>query len=289
MKSTKVPKVRLITFGGGSTDFLEAVDRLRIQCKSLPLIDEFVGYSPNDLPAKVCATFIDKEFSELRGFGYWRWKSWIVKDAVSKLNDDDVLIYLDAGAEINEGGKDRFTQYLDLVAQHGYIFFSMPYQHRHWTKVDPLLSVSEQHFFRNQISAGCFIIKISQASRDFVAEWDRRCSIDNGRLLMDEPELLLNGAIDHRHDQAVLSRLIFDSNLPTISPDETFFSPWPTGKDYPFLLLRNRTGVSRLKYSLASRPKRFSLYLVAPFIDRKFAKRRVAYYLSQITSRLKKK
>ena len=282
---TVSPKVKLITFGGGSSDFLAAVERLKTQTLAFQLIDEFKGYTPEDLPIEVRETFRPESFDELRGYGFWRWKSYLVHKELSELALGDVLIYLDAGAEVNPGGRDRFTYYLDFVARNNVLLFSMPYQHRNWTKRDPLLFNGQKYYFRNQISAGFLMFRVTKETRKFAEDWNSRSSMDNGRLLRDEPELL-DGAVEHRHDQAILSQLAFEYGFHVSSPDETFFQPWSTGRGFPFLLLRNRTGVSRLKYVLEPKPARGILYLVSPILDSRFALDRMRFYRKRLLIRL---
>ena len=36
-----------------------------------------------------------------RGYGYWLWKSYIIKKTIEKMSDDDILLYLDCGYEID--------------------------------------------------------------------------------------------------------------------------------------------------------------------------------------------
>ncbi len=281
----RAPKIRLITFGGGSPAFLSAVKRLERQADAFALIDEFRGYTPEDLPSDVRSTFLPETFEKLRGYGYWRWKSYLIARELEELRDGDVLIYLDAGAEINPAGRDRFTYYLDAVSRNEVLFFAMPYQHRNWTKRDPLLLNLQDHFFRNQISAGFIMLRATTSTRLLATEWNQRSALDRGRLLKDEPEVLF-GAVEHRHDQAVLSQLIFEHGFPTTAPDETFFQPWSSGRSFPFLLLRNRTGVSRLRYVLRPRPLRFLLYILSPIQDREFALDRVKYYWLRLQVKL---
>ena len=42
--------------------------------------------------------FIEKN---KRGYGYWLWKSYIIKKTMDMMKDGDILLYLDSGCEIN--------------------------------------------------------------------------------------------------------------------------------------------------------------------------------------------
>ena len=44
---------------------------------------------------------MSKGVKQPRGGGYWIWKSHIIKK-INEINDNDILIYLDAGCSINK-------------------------------------------------------------------------------------------------------------------------------------------------------------------------------------------
>ena len=44
-----------------------------------------------------------------RGGGYWIWKLDIIKQAFSKIKENDIIVYLDSGCTLNKSGKKRFT------------------------------------------------------------------------------------------------------------------------------------------------------------------------------------
>ena len=48
----------------------------------------------------------------MRGFGYMRWKSYVVQRKLSEISNDDILVFNDAGCTINpNGGVDLGTMY----------------------------------------------------------------------------------------------------------------------------------------------------------------------------------
>lgn len=68
-----------------------------------------------------------------RGYGYWRWKSYVVSKQFSKLDDGDVLVYADAGCNFNPNGIDRLKEYIDMAksSESGIVAFqdaNMEYQ-----------------------------------------------------------------------------------------------------------------------------------------------------------------
>jgi hypothetical protein len=243
------PIVKLITFGGGIPGIEQALDRVRRQAEAFPLIDVVEIFEPGDLGKEYFEKFgnLVKQFP--RGFGLWSWKPFLVDREIKKLRDGDILIYMDAGCELNPKGAQVFSEYLDYSSRNGFLFFSLGLQHRYWTKPNQLL-ITEEHYFRNQVSAGVFFIKVSKASKKFVVNWLSLCASDEGFLLKDpDPRQNLDFTKfhDHRHDQSVLSKVVFDAGIEAL-PDGTFVLPWSLARGNPILALRNtQTGFSWVK------------------------------------------
>jgi hypothetical protein len=235
------PIVRLISFGAGSPKISKALNRVKTQSEAFPLIDEVRVFTELDLDEEYMTTFGELLDNNPTGYGLWSWKSHLINLELTRLREGDVLIYVDAGVEINKRGAPRFSYYLDHLAQHDVLLFSLDLQQRHWTKMDSRILRLDKHYFRNQLVAGILMFRVSSKSRAFVSDWSRLCKEDHGELLKDpvagteEHHVQL---VEHRHDQSILSKVAFDHDLPTI-PDETMFRPWRRGINHPFLALRN--------------------------------------------------
>src|SRR5689334_13786412 len=63
-------------------------------------IKEVISLSPKS----ICKTdFYEKNrkiLNQNRGAGYWLWKPYIILDSILKLEEHDILVYLDSGTEI---------------------------------------------------------------------------------------------------------------------------------------------------------------------------------------------
>ena len=73
-----------------------------------------------------------------RGFGYWRWKSYITKTKLAEIAMGDVLVYLDAGCSINKQGKKRYFEYLEMLLDSGFsnLSFQTNFLEKKYTKED---------------------------------------------------------------------------------------------------------------------------------------------------------
>jgi hypothetical protein len=243
------PKIFFLTFGAGEKNMLDAADRLGDQALESGFFDEVEVLSNSDLPSNVTGLFTPNRFEEIRGFGFWAWKPFLINEKIQTLMDGDVLIYLDAGSEINKRGGARFTYYLDFVARNDVLVFPTFHQHRFWVKPHYALRIETRDYYRNQVWAGLIMLRVSEISRRIVSRWYELAFQDSGSALteeVDEGEHYQKGFREHRFDQSILSHVIFSENVPVLDRDETHHSPWVKGEEFPFLSLRNKTGVSKL-------------------------------------------
>jgi hypothetical protein len=238
-----MPKVRLITFGAGTKHISRAVQRLAGQAEKFPWIDEVRTYSEADLPDEYFSQMGDILASNPKGFGLWSWKPFLIERELDLLNPGDILLYLDAGVEINKKGASRFTYYLDHLARKDMLLFQLDHQHRNWAKRNAEIFDLGDNFFRNQVVAGILMFRVSDKSKSLVSRWKQLCTLNYGALLED-PIPLSNEVhpqlIEHRHDQSLLSKAVFEAAIETW-PDETIFRPWRRGQEFPFLALRNKS------------------------------------------------
>jgi hypothetical protein len=239
---TEKPIIKLISFGSGMPGIDLALARLKRQANACDLVDRVSTYTENDLGDDYFRLFEAILERPSKGFGFWSWKPYLISRELETLKEGDILIYLDAGVEINPKGRARFTEYLDQVAREDILVFSQPAQHRHWTKPDKILISNDRHYFRNQVVAGILMFRVCEKSKRMVDRW-LDLSAHNGGLLLTDADTLPSEwpptIRAHRHDQSVLSRVVFEEGL-MVTKDETYFEPWSKGSEAPFLALRNK-------------------------------------------------
>jgi hypothetical protein len=178
-------------------------------CKASALqnnVHEVKVYGPKDIDAKfrkANAAILDQP----RGCGYWLWKPYLIDRELKKMKDGDILIYCDAGVEI----VNNVNHVIDRMDGDIWLFGNK-WQHRHWCKGDvyvPLMSTRRYTGQEKQVQASFIIIRNSQYSKDFVAEWFKWC-IEPG-MIDDSPSKLMNAPEfqEHRHDQAIITCLAY--------------------------------------------------------------------------------
>lgn len=243
------PIVKLITFGRGK-DLQEAAERLIKQSKDFSSIDERKAYTEIDLPSDYYSLFNGLP-NIATSNGLYSWKPYLINAELENLQVNDILIYIDAGCELNKNGIRRFDDYLSHTSKYDVLLFEQQHPNRFWTKNHPKLLGYPEHFFRNHLVGGVIFLKNNEKTQQLIKAWLDLCAYQNGILLRDpeDNEPQLPGFIKHRHDQSCLSICAYLHNVATI-PDETYFSDWSCAQNYPILALRNRSGVSVLNEKL---------------------------------------
>ena len=175
-----------------------------------------IGYTNLDLD-KEFITKNNKILSSSRGAGYWLWKPYIILDMLNKINDDDYLIYMDSGACLTGDP----TNYLEMIDDKGILSFSMVQKTSKWTKGDcffEINQVNKNDFAEsNQIQGTYIFLRKCDYSVSFVKRWLFLCEKEN--LITDQPNINMRNFsdfIDHRHDQSILSLLIYNESIMNI-------------------------------------------------------------------------
>ena len=244
-------EVRLIGFGGGLSKHHEAAARITSQARQFSQIHSIKNYSEADLPDKYFELFNDFPVRFPKGYGLWSWKPFLIHQELQNLNLNDILIYVDAGCELNPQGSPKLDFYLSETSKHEVLLFELNLPNRYWSKNHPLLTGNTKHFFRNHIMGTVLFIKNTERTQKFIKHWLDLCSANDGELLRDphtnDPQI--SGFQLHRHDQSCLSIAAYEEGFKTI-PDTTYYEYWPDGKAEPILALRNISGISKLKNQL---------------------------------------
>ena len=173
-------------------------------------VDEVIDY--NDIWLKKQTVFYQKNkhiLSQKRGNGYWLWKPFIILDALKKLQPEDILIHVDAGALFINAVKPliELTENKEII-----LFYNNGHKNSTWTKRDcfHFMDCDNDKFYNeNQTLAGYIVCKKTPFVISFLEEWLEYAQNEN--ILTDLPNICelpnLKDFIDHRHDQSILSLL----------------------------------------------------------------------------------
>jgi hypothetical protein len=232
----------------GNEAYHSSLQRIKEQAKSFNMFNDLFIYKEDDL--RTIPEFWNEHHgwinSKKRGHGYWIWKSFLTKYVMEKyMEDNDILVYADAGCSLNIHGKTRLFEYIDIVnnSDYGILSFSMDHlPEKSWTKMDLFrhLNATEDVYMNSgQIIATSFVLRKCGHTKFIIDLWyETAC---NYHLLDDSASNSKNDDSfkEHRHDQSIFSliRKVYGTEILT---DETFFWNWNEG--YPFPILATRRG-----------------------------------------------
>jgi len=156
---------------------------------------------------------IDRDFFEAnksvledeRGAGFWLWKPYFILQQLNRSENGDIIIYTDAGLDfVTDINKLLKEMKGDIM------LFGNGWRHGDWCKTDVLKAMDcEEYADRQQCQASCVIVRKSEESVAFIAEWLAWCQkpgfIDDSQSVIVNPE----GWREHRHDQAILTNMAY--------------------------------------------------------------------------------
>lgn len=255
---------KIVFLSFADSKYKPTLKRIKTEALESQFFSEVKILTENDLDKEYRKKY--KQRFKLRGFGYWMWKSYVVKRTINNLNENDIIIYADAGCTINNDAKKRFDEYISYVDNNplGILAFSQEELiEKYYTKGD-LFEITNSRENKDitdtpQIWAGAFIIRKNPMSVKFVTEWEYLCR-NNFYLITDKPSVSKNfeGFITHRHDQSAFSVLLKPYKPYLITDKETYttgifekdlicFPIWATRKrQYTWLYLKKEGLKKRL-------------------------------------------
>lgn len=231
-----------ISFGGPTPNYRNIVNRICIQALKFNTFYTINGLT--DINLKNDMLFYNKHekfiTNNSKGYGYWIWKSYIVKKQLESMKENDILVYADAGCILNINGKERLNEYFDIVnkSEYGILSFELDLLEKEWTKMDVFEYLNAYEYLNTkQLVGGIFIIRKCSHTINLVNKWYDTCCKYN--LIDDSTSTLTNDDIfkDTRHDQSIWS-LIRKKYGTHIIKDETYFIDWNDGNEKPILAVR---------------------------------------------------
>jgi len=179
-----------------------------------------------------------------KGAGFWLWKPYIINKVMQKINDGDILFYVDSGAEI----VSDVQPLVDLCKkQGGILLFNGMDIMKFCIKRDCFIKMGcdNKKYWNAQYCAGGYQIFIkNKESMQFLKEDLKYVQIPE--LIDDSPSLAPNfmGFKRHNHDQAILSILAVKYGV------KPFRNPAQGGNHLKKKGLRKKRGVVKISLYL---------------------------------------
>jgi hypothetical protein len=214
-------KKYFVTFGAGAPNFIDAAARLAFQARHSGLFDTVLNCGEATLrnDAEFWSNHGDFIMQHPRGFGYWLWKPYLIQQVMNSAQDGDLILYADAGCELSQR-KFANLQRLFAVAAKTKMVLSSDTGCRTvtWTKADLIFHLNMQSnpvtLHNNMWHAGIMLWCVTPETRRFIKTWYHLMYVHNYHLITDAPSHVPNHSsfIEHRHDQAVFSLLLYKLN-----------------------------------------------------------------------------
>jgi hypothetical protein len=244
------PQPRLIFFSYGSGPWRASMENLCDSAIKYGIFDEVLRFCEEDLQ-------LDQDFwtkhqawiqANRRGGGYWLWKSYLTQKILNSLNENDILIYMDAGCYLWPGpqARNRLNEYLQIVRADpvGFYGFSTEYPNCQYTKEDTFLhfNATQEDKQKPQIMSGATIWRATEQSRKIATEWYNTMA-NNYNLIDDSPSKAPNNPDfkENRHDQSILTMLIHKYNA-VYAPTDELWDFRRNNYERPFWAARLRDG-----------------------------------------------
>lgn len=246
-------KVLLVSFADGSSDWVDALNRLKKQAEDSRLfsktvcltIEEYIALRPS----------FSQDLQQIRKLddgpiAYRAVKAWLVRDALrGDFGNFDLVLYLDAGCELNLSrfSTRRLRSKFRRAYRHGGLAEMLAERESDRTKPELLryLGLSEKERRSRQVQATWSLWRMSQSNLEIAQKWVELSAPSLG--LWQDPSLE-GGAELHRRDQSIMSILWKRAGLYTQEVEchfdmNTFFGRLRRSV-IPILTIRNRGGSS---------------------------------------------
>jgi hypothetical protein len=270
-KLTSTKPVTFLTFGDGSLTMRRAARRLGRQAREIDIFKQVLVYDLVKLKQQHptfwslhSAFMMDPRNS--RGLGYWLWKPFLIREVLKRLEPDEVVLYSDAGCEIYPSRQEKLLQFLplkeagwDVSCFYGRFEHGKNWTIGNWTKrsVVDHFGLSDRTLQQPQILAGVIAMRRTPFSLALSDTWFTKCIHDHYRLLRDDDVVDQDlGVIDHRHDQAVLSGIVYSLPASELAHLKLFGADFLESADLaPIHAARNQTGLRHVQWQ----PRRFNI------------------------------
>ena len=238
-------QLHFLTFGGPTEKYHAAAKRLGDEAVHMNVFSSVTTVTDIDL--QLDSSFWEKHgnfiLSNPRGYGYWIWKSYLIHKILKDLPNGDILLYADAGCELNPYAKSRFFELVNKTVFHKIIGTHSISTDITYTKQDTIekmgMSGKIDLLNKNQIQAGCLMMLKCNEIMDLVDTWYQW--VQHYNLIDDSPSVIPNSIqfIEHRHDQSVFNLLIKERGLYNYEME-----PADNKIENPIWYCRNRDGKS---------------------------------------------
>jgi hypothetical protein len=186
------------------------------------------------------------------------WKPWLILSQLNRLSSNGILFYLDAGSEIavNSNSLFELNRLIKMTLENGSTFFRNNYDSTIVADKEAMnilnKYITNVHNPHHSVAAGVLILRNDINTISTVRRWCYLSLINSGFIFTGSDNSKLQSTINpyerqHRHDQVVLSAILFDKKI-TLSKYPIWFNGflyfYSSTLNYPIHNNRNKTSIS---------------------------------------------
>ena len=202
-------KLKIISFGSND-EYIHLAEKTVQSVKNLYSKSEAKVFKPKDLPNEIN----DYAKSYGKGYGYWVWKPFIIKEALNTVNENDILLYVDGRSGLKKTGKPiRWLDKFILEKHFDIAIWQTMHKEMSWTNGDIIsafrLNLDSEILKTGQFAATFHAWRKNIRTIYFLKEW-LNFLLDNRDICRDEDSKKQNHKkfIENRHDQSVFSLMV---------------------------------------------------------------------------------
>ena len=201
--------LKIISFGSND-EYINLAKKTVQSIKYLYSKSETKVFQPKDLPDAI--NNYAKTYK--KGYGYWVWKPYIIKKALSTLNENDILLYVDGRSGLRKTGQPiKWLNNFILENHFDIACWQMIHKEMSWTNGDIIsafdLDLNSKLIKTGQFASTFHAWRKNIRSLTFLNEWFNFL-LDNQEICRDEDSKKSNHKkfIENRHDQSVFSMMV---------------------------------------------------------------------------------
>lgn len=223
----------------GDNNFTLGKTRIRKQAENFGVFKSIHEFGEEDLTGDFWENHASKMMNRRIGipsrfYGYYACKPYFIRKVLDLIPDNEVLLYVDSGCELNKNGLEKLRKYYDECFETEGVFFTLDLPEIQWTKMDTyrrIIGDDDQYFMTRQIISGIFFLKNTSMVRELVDDWIKICIEDGGKFLDDSQSISKNHSVfkENRHDQSIFSLLLklkSEQHDFTFHEDDTYETIW---------------------------------------------------------------
>ena len=220
LKKYKKKIITLITYA--DEKYEERRQKLVQRCFELGAVDKSIEWDRETIEKTEFFKINLQIFKAEIGAGYWIWKPYIILNALQKLEDNEILIYMDSGDMITA----NFRKFLNRKLRHeDMLLLEGSFRHGDWTHKECFIGMecdTPEYHDAIQLEAGVCVFKKSKRSLRVLAEWLE--AVQWQPILIDSLGAQRDGFKEHRHDQSILTNIKIKLKLPSSSELRQFIT-----------------------------------------------------------------